>query len=368
MLGFLTRLRSLSSVAKFRLYSTPVPSEVHLQIQIQDVLNGRYKILQCLGRGQEATVWLAQDATAPRKNVAIKVLTDHVTSLQNIHAFELRVMERISHLPPTHPGVPHLLSLHDHFTSHGPQNSEHLCIVNDALGPSILDLQSSVEGHRLSSAVVKHVTRQLLRALQALHDCNTVHTDIKMDNILFRIPEDSFDTEHVLKGENAVLIDYGTAMPLESHPDRLIQPEALRSPEVLLGCPWNTKADIWNLGCIVFELLTGQRLFRPRPIVSYSAEQYHLARIFGTLVDNHEIERLASYFSHGLHYTTFFNERHGLRLSIGSDHRESLQRILEIYNVYDAALLELLMAMLRVHPDDRPTAAQLENFSWFDIQ
>ncbi|KAJ3863802.1 MAG: kinase-like protein [Lentinula lateritia] len=366
MLGFLTRLRSLSSVARF--YSTPVPSEAHLQFQIQDVLNGRYKILQCLGRGQEATVWLAQDATAPRENVAIKVLTDHVTSLQNVHAFELRVMERISHLPPTHPGVPHLLSLHDHFTSHGPQGSEHLCIVNDALGPSILELQSSVEGHRLSSTVVKHVTRQLLRALQALHDCNTVHTDIKMDNILFRIPEDCFDTEHVLKGENAVLIDYGTAMPLESQSDRLIQPEALRSPEVLLGCPWNTKADIWNLGCIVFELLTGQRLFRPRPIGSYSAEQYHLARIFGTLVDNHEIERLASYFSHGLHYTTFFNERHGLRLSIGSDHRESLQRILEIYNVYDAALLELLTAMLRVHPDDRPTAAQLEDFSWFDIQ
>lgn len=40
-------------------------------------------------------------------------------------------------------------------------------------------------------------------------------------------------------------------MPLESQSDRLIQPEALRSPEVLLGCPWNTKADIWNLGCIV---------------------------------------------------------------------------------------------------------------------
>ncbi|KAJ3849425.1 kinase-like domain-containing protein [Lentinula lateritia] len=103
-------------------------------------------------------------------------------------------------------------------------------------------------------------------------------------------------------------------MPLESQSDRLIQPEALRSPEVLLGCPWNTKADIWNLSCIVFELLTG------------------------------------------------------LRLSIGSDHRESLQRILEIYNVYDVALLELPTAMLQVHPDDRPTAAQSEATSWFNYQ
>ena len=40
-------------------------------------------------------------------------------------------------------------------------------------------------------------------------------------------------------------------MPLDAMRDRLIQPDALRSPEVLLGCQWGVKTDIWNLGCIV---------------------------------------------------------------------------------------------------------------------
>jgi len=63
-----------------------------------------------------------------------------------------------------------------------------------------------------------------------------------------------------------VLVDFGTgtsiprymvecltvvAMPKGADHERLIQPEALRSPEVLLGCTWDTKADIWNFGCIV---------------------------------------------------------------------------------------------------------------------
>lgn len=55
------------------------------------------------------------------------------------------------------------------------------------------------------------VTPYILVAFYHLYSSShSSFPDIKMDNILFRIPEDSFDTEHVLKGENAVLIDYGT--------------------------------------------------------------------------------------------------------------------------------------------------------------
>ncbi|KAJ3858775.1 kinase-like protein [Lentinula novae-zelandiae] len=360
MMEFLTRIRNLSFLTK----SHPTTPS-HLQVQCQDILNGRYRVLERLGQGTEATVWLAQEITTPSNKFAVKVLTDFVTSLQGTHAFELRVMERISHLPQTHPGVRHLLSLHDHFSVRGPQGN-HLCIVTEALGPSLLDLQSSTKGYRLPPTVVKHISHQILSALQALHDCDIVHTDIKMDNVLFRVNDNGFDSQRVCEDDNVVLVDYGTAMPLEVQSDRLVQPEALRSPEVLLGCHWDTKADIWNVGCVIFELLTGHSLFKPRAIATFTADQYHLARIFGTLVDNNEFDRVATYFrSSGHYYKDFFNDRDGLRLRIGDAQRESLQTILEIYNVYDASLLELLTAMLQVHPDDRPSAKELQNFAWF---
>lgn len=100
-----------------------------------------------------------------------------MTSLQNEHAFEYRVMERISHLPPSQPGIRNLPPLLDHFMASGVRG-DHLCLVTEALGPSVHDIIKTEDGSvALSPPIVKHLTRQILRALSALHDgCNVVHT------------------------------------------------------------------------------------------------------------------------------------------------------------------------------------------------
>ncbi|KAI0084867.1 kinase-like protein [Irpex rosettiformis] len=367
---------------RFRTSSATSPNpekHVHLALRPQQVLQDRYKILSRLGEGQHSTVWLAEDSlttsTPPaRKNVAVKVLTDFVTSIQEEQAFELRVMERIANIPSSNPtviqGTRNLLPLFDHFMCPG-THGDHLCLVTEALGPSVQEVtKAEPEGRvALPLDVVKHLTRQLLRALETLHDgCNTVHTDIKPDNILFRrstlTSDGEFDTDRVFDPDNVVLIDYDTAMPLDMKMDRLIQPEALRCPEVLVGCEWGVKADIWNLGCIVFELLTANSLFRPRAHGKYTAEQYHLARIFGTLSNDAEFERLQAFCQTGRRYDDFFGNAGRLKLRIGPEYRESLQQILEIYGVYTPDLLEFLAAMLRVHPDDRLTAHQLRTLPW----
>ncbi|KAI0084869.1 kinase-like protein [Irpex rosettiformis] len=359
--------------ARFRTSSSSIkPAEpLHLALKPQQILHDRYKILSRLGEGYESTVWLAEELAPSKKTVAVKVLTDYVTSLQEEHAFELRVMERITSLPTTNPtlGTSNLPLLFDHFRCPGTRG-DHLCLVTEALGPSVHTVMKTEQGRvAFPPDVVKHLTRQLLRALEALHDgCNTVHTDIKPDNILFRrstLSSDGvFDTARILDHDNIVLIDLGTAVPLDVEVDRLIQPEALRCPEVLLECQWGVKADIWNLGCIVFELLTANPLFKPRPIGKHTAEQYHLARIFGTLTNDADYDRLQTFCQTGRKYDNFFGKNGALKLRIGPEYRESLQQILEIYHVYNPELLEFLVAMLRVDPDDRLSASQLQKLPW----
>ncbi|KAL0068044.1 Serine/threonine-protein kinase ulk3 [Marasmius tenuissimus] len=97
-------------------------------------------------------------------------------------------------------------------------------------------------------------------------------SDIKPDNILLSTASnEEFDLDTINEA-GIVLVDFGTAIPPSGPHSRLIQPTAFRSPEVITGCVWDSKVDIWNLGCIVFELITGQHLFKPRASAIWSAE------------------------------------------------------------------------------------------------
>ncbi|KAG6853755.1 hypothetical protein C0991_001771, partial [Blastosporella zonata] len=361
-------LRRFSTAAK-------VSEPLHLAFQTNQIVHNRYRILERLGQGVEATVWLAQDNTT-HQTFALKVLTDYATSLQEVHAFELRTLKRISELQSTSWRTTELVHMQDHFHLLGLKGNNHLCLVTEALGLSVLKLQrKSNKQVGLPAELVQHIVRQVLSALSTLHDgCQVVHTGVYADpsgypilpdNILFRrsVTKEGgeLDIDRLYDEDNVVLVDYGTSVPLDVKTNRLIQPVALRAPEVLLGCSWGVKADIWNLGCIVFELLTANSLFRPRSIDDYSMEQYHLARIYGTLANqDNDLERLREFFKTGKKYDKFFHASGGLRLKIHDEYRESLQGILEIYGVYTPNLLQFLEAMLRIHPDARLSAKELQ--------
>ncbi|KAF7295450.1 Kinase-like protein [Mycena indigotica] len=344
------------------------------------VLQGRYDISHLLGKGQQSTVWHAHDRERQVESkdtflsytenlcsncdVAIKIFTSEMTAIQGDEAFELEIAQRISRLPDTCtlPGRRHLLTSSDSFAVTG-NGGRYQCLVTELLGVSLLhdSLCGPSEARRqLPLPLVKTITFQMLQALQTLHDeCQVVHTDIKHDNILRRPSDDSF-----------ILADYGSGMPLSElsrFPDRQLQPPALRCPEVIVGCPWDTKADIWNLGCMVFELATARRLFNPSGTAQYSAEQYHLARIYATFVhEDTEVERLRdSLFSKGRHFDAFFRAHGGLIVSIARDHHESLNGILKVYGIESAPLESLLTDMLRVHPGDRPSVKELLSHPFF---
>ncbi|KAF7552117.1 hypothetical protein G7Z17_g4551 [Cylindrodendrum hubeiense] len=80
------------------------------------------------------------------------------------------------------------------------------------------------------------------------------------------------------------LADFGTASWLHRHLTDWIQPQMLRAPEVILGADWDYKADIWNVGLIIWEFMEGKVLFDGtwKPKDSYTPEA-HLAQMTAVL-------------------------------------------------------------------------------------
>eukprot|EP00559_Dactyliosolen_fragilissimus_P002646 CAMPEP_0184868374 /NCGR_PEP_ID=MMETSP0580-20130426/30238_1 /TAXON_ID=1118495 /ORGANISM="Dactyliosolen fragilissimus" /LENGTH=1248 /DNA_ID=CAMNT_0027369225 /DNA_START=635 /DNA_END=4381 /DNA_ORIENTATION=+ len=82
---------------------------------------------------------------------------------------------------------------------------------------------------------------------------------------------------NVLMQSRAVVVDLGNACWTYRHFSEDIQTRQYRAPEVLIGSKYGTSADIWSLGCIAFELLTGDLLFDPRAGDNYDRDEDHLA-------------------------------------------------------------------------------------------
>jgi len=87
------------------------------------------------------------------------------------------------------------------------------------------------------------------------------------------------DLKHVnnLEMARAVVVDLGNACWTHRHFSEDIQTRQYRAPEVLFGSKYDTSADIWSLGCMTFELLTGDLLFDPRASEEYDRDEDHLA-------------------------------------------------------------------------------------------
>ncbi|KZV75793.1 kinase-like protein [Peniophora sp. CONT] len=338
-------------------------------------LNTRYHIVKELGKGMEATVFLVHDTAASpvalNTPLAVRALRSDVSADQGTKWHELEVLQTMR-------GASNIPQLRDHFM-HG----EHLCLVTDAYASDLLTVQRGPRPHSASSSprkklpadLVRHVARSILQALACLHDKDIAHTDIKPDNIFLDTSSEELPD---LLSSNIVLGDFGEATPVHGNCTRLIQPAGLRSPEVVAGCKWDTKVDIWNLGCITFELLAGNTLFpaQPEPYKlpngqECSANQYLFALQHSyTMLEGEEQIFLIVHFMHGSNLKDLYcrgdDGRPCLKVECNPDPatRETLEKILHIYDIFTPELFSFLQAMLRMHPEDRCTAKKLLTHPW----
>ncbi|KAI0090519.1 kinase-like domain-containing protein [Irpex rosettiformis] len=337
-------------------------------VKIGDVFNERFKVCGKLGWGRFSTVWEATD-TRSNTDVALKILTADCTAGPNA-LDELGTLKRVTSANPSHPGYPHFQHLLDDFTIEGP-NGTHICLVLERYRNSLDTLWRDDDGvrHALPTDLVKIITRDVLLALTYLHEeCGLVHTDIKPDNILFSEPQTP-DTDDKSKLWDPYLasfklIDLGHANLVDKPFATLIQPPALRAPEVVLGRSWGTPADMWNLGCIIYELVVGQSLFAPLfklPDVEVNPGTMHLAQIIAVcgqipLKMRLEGEKVRRYF-----------DEQGRPLATVDFPPTIMQEMLIKVRVPEDEAKEIasfLMSMLCIDPEERVTAAQALKHPW----
>jgi eukaryotic-like serine/threonine-protein kinase len=211
----------------------------------ETLLGERYRLDELIGRGGMASVWRATDTVLGR-DVAVKRLHSGLLADEE-HAERFR-REALLVARLSHPNLVHLLDRGE--DAHGPY------LVMELVEGEDLKTRVRREG-ALPPAEAARICAQVGRALAYAQAQGVVHRDIKAQNVL-------------LTRDGAVkLADFGIARSIESdgHPgltrtDMLIGSADYLSPEQADGRPVDARTDVYSLGIVLYECLTGELPFR----------------------------------------------------------------------------------------------------------
>jgi serine/threonine-protein kinase len=211
----------------------------------------RYRIERELGHGGMASVYLAHDEELGRP-VAVKVLPEHLAVDNAFRARfvrEARLAGRLSH--------PNIVRVFD--ADAGDDDGRPYIVMEYVPGASLADAAPLPAGEVVDLGV------QACAGLQNAHDAGLVHRDVKPANLLVR-------DDGVLK-----IADFGIARAAEStrHTEAgtLLGTAAYLAPEQIAGSDATPASDIYSLGAVLYELLTGQLPYTFSSLAELAAKQ-----------------------------------------------------------------------------------------------
>ncbi|KAF3816440.1 hypothetical protein GH733_014613 [Mirounga leonina] len=209
---------------------------------LHDHIAYRYEVLEMIGKGSFGQVAKCLD----HKNnelVALKIIRNK-KRFHHQALVELKILEALRRKDKdnTH----NVVHMKDFFYFRN-----HLCITFELLGINLYELMKNNSFQGFSLSVVRRFTLSVLKCLQMLYVEKIIHCDLKPENIVL-----------YQKGQVSVkVIDFGSSCYEHQKVYTYIQSRFYRSPEVILGHPYNMAIDMWSLGCIMAELYTGYPLF-----------------------------------------------------------------------------------------------------------
>mmetsp|Transcript_55747 Transcript_55747/g.181009 ORF Transcript_55747/g.181009 Transcript_55747/m.181009 type:complete len:560 (+) Transcript_55747:1948-3627(+) len=127
----------------------------------------------------------------------------------------------------------------------------HLCITFELLSINLYEFIKNNNFQGVSLGLIRRFAIQLLAALRFLKKQHIIHCDLKPENVLLKNP-----TKSGIK-----VIDFGSSCFEDERVYTYIQSRFYRSPEVILGIPYDVGIDMWSFGCILAELYTGYPLY-----------------------------------------------------------------------------------------------------------
>ncbi|XP_053984542.1 serine/threonine-protein kinase minibrain [Hylaeus anthracinus] len=204
----------------------------------------RYEIDSLIGKGSFGQVVKAFDHEE-QTQVAIKIIKNKKPFL-NQAQIEVRLLEMMNRADTENKY--YIVKLKRHFMWRN-----HLCLVFELLSYNLYDLLRNTNFRGVSLNLTRKFAQQLCTALLFLStpELNIIHCDLKPENILLCNPKRS-----AIK-----IVDFGSSCQLGQRIYQYIQSRFYRSPEVLLGIPYDLAIDMWSLGCILVEMHTGEPLF-----------------------------------------------------------------------------------------------------------
>ena len=232
-------------------------NKLHGQPQSYD-RKSQYRMGRTLGAG---TYGIVKEAESPGGKVAVKIiLKKNVKGNDQMVYDELEMLQRLRH--------PHIVRFVDWFES----RDKYYIITQLATGGELFD--RICEKGKFTEKDASQTMRQVLEAVDYLHQNDVVHRDLKPENLLYvtRAPDSEL-----------VLADFGIAKHLDS-PDGMLKTMAgsfgYAAPEVMLKKGHSKPVDMWSLGVITYTLLCGYSPFRSESLADLIDETKHGRVVF----------------------------------------------------------------------------------------
>jgi len=216
-------------------------------------INDRYQIVKTIGEGGMANVYLAYDTILDR-NVAVKVLRgDLATDEKFVRRFQ---REALSASSLTHPNIVEIYDV-------GEDNGSYYIVMEYIEGKQLKQLLK--RRGKLTLTEVVDIMLQVTDGMSAAHDSFIIHRDIKPQNIM------------ILENGLIKITDFGIAMALNS--TQLTQTNSVMGsvhylpPEQASGKGATIQSDVYSMGILMYELLTGELPFRGDNAVEIALKQ-----------------------------------------------------------------------------------------------
>jgi len=385
-----------------------------------NVLNNKYILINQIGSGSFATVWLALNIK-DNSYCAIKMQdSDEIESGKE----EINLLKKFNNSK-----CQFINTINDHFEYKNEDGDTFVCMVFDLLAGSLYDIiRIGKYSNGLPLNAVKSIIRQLLIAMDVIINKHKIlHTDIKPDNILVvginnkvldmieqvknnknfnnclnkknisknKINKDGikksvkdisfeqidkkyskygklsneicFINDIYIKDIQVKLSDFGNCRDL-NYSNFDIQTRYYRAPEIILEYKYNQNCDIWSVGCIIYELLTGEILFDPGKNKRFNRDRHHIYDIIcllGKIPDDilNNSNRKCDFFKHN-----------GLLKGIDSLQYKPLYKLLteklstkSDFNQEQLLLtIDLMYKLLKYDPYSRPEAKVILKHKWFN--
>ncbi|CAG8928809.1 unnamed protein product [Penicillium salamii] len=360
-------------------------------VRIGDVYNERYQITGKLGFGSFSTSSLCRDLQSQRY-LTMKVSMCLKTRPSAIHC-ESKIYEHLANIDSCHPGQSLIREVFDSFELQS-EAGKHQCLLLQPMHMTLLEMMR-LNPQPFDLPLLKMTLKRLLLALDFLHtETNIIHTDIKTDNLMLTLEDDtmladfahtensqpsarkSTNESHVIyesrsfrkpfKGKSyglPVLCDLGEAKIGKTHQSGpFVQPTIYRAPEIIFEMPWGSAVDIWNLGALMWDLFEGNHLFGDIFDANGNHDPFKHLALMVALLGSPPAD-----FVRRSETTEQCFDRNGLWIAhehatIPCTSLESLEKRLS--GAEKESFLRFLGSMLTWMPEERKTAKQLLDDPW----